>query len=99
MDPQGGGAEHPNFEVTVSDPEKKAESFGNYVTYRVVSRILSRGKTDHSSVVRRYSDFLFLQNSLQVAHPDCLIPPLPEKSMFGNLSSEFIQVSEVAHTY
>ena len=86
-----------DFEVSVEDPDKKAESYGRaYVTYRVVSKIPNNSSHTRSSVVRRYSDFIFLQSNLEKEFPECLIPPLPEKSMFANIlgtmSSAFIQV-------
>jgi hypothetical protein len=45
-------------------------------------------KQPETRVERRYNDFFWLQSHLSVLHPDCVIPPLPEKTgVMGTMGS------------
>lgn len=42
------------------------------------------------SVLRRFSDFVWLHDQLCFFHPGCIVPPLPEKQTIGRFTPEFI---------
>jgi sorting nexin-1/2 len=43
------------------------------------------------SVLRRYSDFLWLYETLSMNNPGVVVPPVPDKSPFGRFDENFIQ--------
>jgi sorting nexin-1/2 len=43
------------------------------------------------SVLRRYSDFLWLYETLSMNNPGVVVPPVPEKSPFGRFDDQFVQ--------
>lgn len=43
------------------------------------------------SVLRRYSDFLWLYETLSLNNPGVVVPPVPEKSPFGRFEDTFVQ--------
>jgi sorting nexin-1/2 len=42
-------------------------------------------------VLRRYSDFLWLYETLSINNPGVVVPPTPEKSSFGRFDDTFVQ--------
>jgi len=48
------------------------------------------------SVLRRYSDFLWLYEILSINNPGVIVPPVPEKSPFGRFDDQFIQQRRTA---
>ena len=74
--------------VSVKDPVQAARSFMNPnppIKYLVVTEPLGY------AVRRRYSDFLWLRNTLAARFVGICIPPLPEKKMVGNKADQFIK--------
>jgi sorting nexin-1/2 len=47
-------------------------------------------------VLRRYSDFLWLYETLSTNNPGVVVPPVPEKSPFGRFDETFVQQRRVA---
>ena len=43
------------------------------------------------SVLRRYSDFLWLYETLSMNNPGVVVPPAPEKNPFGRFDEQFVQ--------
>ena len=43
------------------------------------------------SVIRRYSDFVWLHDMLQKDVPGSIVPPLPEKAVVGRFSADFVE--------
>jgi sorting nexin-1/2 len=43
------------------------------------------------SVLRRYSDFLWLYETLSLNNPGVVVPPVPEKNPFGRFEDTFVQ--------
>ena len=43
------------------------------------------------SVLRRYSDFLWLYETLSLNNPGVVVPPAPEKNPFGRFDNNFVQ--------
>ena len=48
------------------------------------------------SVLRRYSDFLWLFDALSASNPGVIIPPVPEKMPFGRFAESFIESRRLA---
>jgi sorting nexin-1/2 len=48
------------------------------------------------SVLRRYSDFLWLYEALSLNNPGVVVPPVPEKSPFGRFDDQFVQQRRTA---
>jgi hypothetical protein len=43
------------------------------------------------SVLRRYSDFLWLYETLSINNPGVVVPPVPEKNPFGRFDDHFVR--------
>ncbi|KAF8916308.1 Vps5 C terminal like-domain-containing protein [Mucidula mucida] len=43
------------------------------------------------SVLRRYSDFLWLYEMLNINNPGVVVPPVPEKNTFGRFDDQFVR--------
>jgi sorting nexin-1/2 len=43
------------------------------------------------SVLRRYSDFVWLYHALCFNNPGVVVPPVPEKSSFGRFEDQFVR--------
>ena len=67
------------YMITVANPQKVGTK-GAYVAYEVRSRCTG-GSGDSYTVVRRFSDFLWLHDELQRHNPSLVIPPMPEKAL------------------
>ena len=52
---------------------------------------LQNNPGNHSSVLRRYSDFLWLYERLHKEKAGAIIPPLPEKQAVSRFSPEFVE--------
>jgi len=48
------------------------------------------------SVLRRYSDFLWLYETLSSNNPGVVVPPVPEKSPFGRFDDQFVRQRRTA---
>ena len=48
-------------------------------------------KKSSFSVLRRYSDFLWLYETLSMNNPGVVVPPVPEKSPFNRFDASFVQ--------
>jgi sorting nexin-1/2 len=48
------------------------------------------------SVLRRYSDFLWLYETLAINNPGVVVPPVPEKSPFGRFDDQFVRQRRTA---
>jgi sorting nexin-1/2 len=48
------------------------------------------------SVLRRYSDFLWLYGTLSTNNPGVVVPPVPEKSPFGRFDDQFVRQRRTA---
>mmetsp|Transcript_10444 Transcript_10444/g.17574 ORF Transcript_10444/g.17574 Transcript_10444/m.17574 type:complete len:479 (-) Transcript_10444:450-1886(-) len=96
-------AEDQAMHITVSDPVQHSEGMQKYTSYRVDVRPPSAvpnqqqpqeiflNTSTFSSVLRRYSDFLWLYERLHVEKAGAIIPPLPEKQPVGRFSPTFIE--------
>eukprot|EP00644_Phytophthora_capsici_P011304 jgi/Phyca11/506259/fgenesh2_kg.PHYCAscaffold_18_\ len=81
-----------NIQVTVSEPVKQGEGMNAYISYKI-STNTTRPQFSKSSfsVIRRYSDFVWIHGHLSAMYPGVVVPPLPEKLLVGRFSPEFIE--------
>lgn len=83
------------IEVRVLNGEKKGEGMKAYQTYTIKSKTtLSEFKKNDFSVERRFSDFIWLHETLQQEHRGVVIPPAPEKETLliqDRFSTDFIE--------
>ena len=78
--------------ITVSDPKKESEGINSYISYKVNTITnLPEFQYGQFSVIRRYSDFVWLSEMLQKDVPGSIVPPLPEKAVVGRFSAEFVE--------
>mmetsp|Transcript_68960 Transcript_68960/g.135409 ORF Transcript_68960/g.135409 Transcript_68960/m.135409 type:complete len:503 (-) Transcript_68960:74-1582(-) len=80
--------------ITVSDPVQHSEGMNKYTSYRVDVRSPGADMTTtlaFSAVLRRYSDFLWLYERLQMERAGAIVPPLPDKQPVGRFSPAFVE--------
>jgi len=70
------------YDVQVCNPQKQNDKSRAYVAYTLRVKKLKDGV--ETSTFRRYSDFLWIHDTLLSKYPSCVIPPMPEKSLVGN---------------
>ncbi|KAH9019146.1 Vps5 C terminal like-domain-containing protein [Lactarius hengduanensis] len=87
----------PLFAITVDDPQKVGDPIRAYTMYTVHSKTTSPMFSQPSfSVLRRYSDFLWLYGALSANNPGVVVPPAPEKSPFGRFDDQFVRQRRTA---
>lgn len=88
----GGPAPSGMLEVSVGDPVKQGEGMNTYITYKVttLTNIRTFANT-HFSVIRRFNDFVWVHDRLGREYPGVIVPPLPDKSMMGRFTEEFVR--------
>eukprot|EP00850_Spirogloea_muscicola_P023628 SM000373S13610 [mRNA] locus=s373:7134:18111:+ [translate_table: standard] len=75
----GGGAA---LEVTVTDPVKQGDGVQAYISYLVSYKTdMEEYQWKAASVIRRFSDFVWLHDRLAEKNRGTIIPPLPEKNV------------------
>eukprot|EP00879_Flechtneria_rotunda_P002248 GHRR01002436.1.p1 GENE.GHRR01002436.1~~GHRR01002436.1.p1 ORF type:complete len:478 (+),score=184.33 GHRR01002436.1:327-1760(+) len=83
-----------DFEIVVADPVKQGEGVSAFVSYKVRTRTrLPQYNRPTSEVIRRFRDFVHLEQQLSEKHKGVIIPPLPEKNAVQKfqMSQEFIE--------
>ncbi|KAH9479365.1 Vacuolar protein sorting-associated protein vps5 [Psilocybe cubensis] len=87
----------PVFTITVDDPQKVGDPIRSFTMYTVHTRTTSPLFAKSSfSVLRRYSDFLWLYETLSANNPGVVVPPVPEKNTFGRFDDQFVRQRRVA---
>ncbi|GAQ82374.1 SORTING NEXIN [Klebsormidium nitens] len=93
--PSGGSSQSAALlEITVSDPVKQGDGVQAYVSYRVSTKTsLPQYRFPQFSVIRRFSDFIWLHDRLAEKNYGTIIPPLPEKNAMEKFrfSADFIE--------
>ncbi|CCO31857.1 Sorting nexin-1 OS=Pongo abelii GN=SNX1 PE=2 SV=1 [Rhizoctonia solani AG-1 IB] len=80
------------FHITVGDPQKVGDPINPYIVYTVTTKTNSpHYRKPHISVLRRYSDFLWLFETLSFNKPGVFVPPVPEKQGFGRFQGAFVE--------
>lgn len=86
--------------VTVAEPAKMGEGLNAYVSYKLSTELAEplpgAGDAVAFSVVRRFSDFVWLRGQLREAFPYLVVAALPEKQQLGRFVDEFIEVRQRA---
>ncbi|KAH7327605.1 Vps5 C terminal like-domain-containing protein [Rhizoctonia solani] len=86
-----------SFTITVGDPQKVGDPINPYIVYTVSTKTNSpHYRKPHMSVLRRYSDFLWLFETLSFNKPGIFIPPVPEKQGFGRFQGAFVEQRRLA---
>mmetsp|Transcript_26258 Transcript_26258/g.48299 ORF Transcript_26258/g.48299 Transcript_26258/m.48299 type:complete len:557 (+) Transcript_26258:143-1813(+) len=76
----------------LNDPAAAASNNNNNNTANAVTDVfLQNNPGQYSSVLRRYSDFLWLYERLHKEKAGAIIPPLPEKQAVSRFSPEFVE--------
>lgn len=81
-------AQNPIIQITISKPEVAGSMVTRYVTYLVQSEPIGH------SVRRRWSEFLWLRDTLSKAYPGLFLPVLPTNSTFTggtNVDGELVK--------
>ncbi|KAJ3527597.1 hypothetical protein NM688_g8108 [Phlebia brevispora] len=85
------------FTITVDDPQRIGDPIRGYTLYTVHTKTNSPLYTKSAfSVLRRYSDFLWLYETLSLNNPGVVVPPVPEKSPFNRFDASFVQQRRLA---
>lgn len=80
------------IKVQVGTPVSVGSALTKHIEYTVsTSTSLPQFPVKEMSVMRRYSDFLWLHGRLCTVFPGCLIPRFPEKKMVGNMDASFVE--------
>lgn len=78
----------PVFTITISDPTRKGDPVRGYIVYTVTTRTTSpHYRRGEFSVLRRFSDFLWLVEAVSNNNPGVIVPPMPDKHAFGEFVS------------
>ncbi|KAK8858735.1 hypothetical protein IAR55_002964 [Kwoniella newhampshirensis] len=87
----------PLFQITVSDPHRMGDAVRGYTVYTVRTRTTSpHYRKGDFSVLRRFSDFLWLYDVLSLNNPGVIVPPVPDKHAFGRFQDQFIETRRSA---
>ncbi|KAH9940910.1 Vps5-domain-containing protein [Epithele typhae] len=82
----------PVFQISVDDPQRVGDPIRAYTMYTVHTKTTSpMYKKSSFSVLRRYSDFLWLYETLSMNNPGVVVPPVPDKNKFGRFAEDFVQ--------
>ncbi|KAJ7782017.1 Vps5 C terminal like-domain-containing protein [Mycena maculata] len=82
----------PVFVISVDDPQKVGDPIRSFTMYTVHTRTTSPlFQKSAFSVLRRYSDFLWLYETLSSNNPGVVVPPVPEKNPFGRFDDQFVR--------
>ncbi|EJD47925.1 Vps5-domain-containing protein [Auricularia subglabra TFB-10046 SS5] len=88
----GGKKEPPKFIISVGDPQKVGDPISAHIIYTVHTKTISKlYRKSEFSVLRRYSDFLWLYETLSLNNPGVIVPPVPEKHPFGRFEDTFVE--------
>ena len=85
------------FVISVDDPQKVGDPIRSFTMYTVHTTTSSPlYKKSSFSVLRRYSDFLWLYETLVNNNPGVVVPPVPEKNPFGRFDDQFVRQRRLA---
>ncbi|ORY25951.1 Vps5 C terminal like-domain-containing protein [Naematelia encephala] len=87
----------PMFQIAVGDPTRMGDPVRGYTVYTVRTRTTSpHYRKSEFSVLRRFSDFLWLFDALTLNNPGVIVPPVPDKHPFGRFQDQFIETRRQA---
>ncbi|CAF2473428.1 unnamed protein product [Rotaria sp. Silwood2] len=71
--------------IFICDPKKHKSNLDSFITYLITTQTFNDGvKIKELNVRRRYNDFVWLKNLLDIKYPYNIISPLPSKHTFSN---------------
>jgi sorting nexin-7/30 len=71
--------------IFVCDPKKHKSNLDSFITYLITTQTFNDGvKINELNVRRRYNDFVWLKNLLDIKYPFNIISPLPTKHTLSN---------------
>ncbi|TIA85146.1 hypothetical protein E3P99_04070 [Wallemia hederae] len=80
------------YEISVCDPQKIGNPANSYILYTIRTTTKMPAYRQNSlTVLRRYSDFLWLYDSLCKNNPGVFVPPPPSKQTYGRFKIDFIE--------
>ncbi|KAI9634689.1 putative vacuolar protein sorting-associated protein vps5 [Dioszegia hungarica] len=87
----------PVFTISISDPARVGDPVRGYTVYTLRTHTTSPHyrKSDFTAL-RRFSDFLWLFDSLIANNPGIIVPPVPDKHTFGRFQEQFIETRRLA---
>eukprot|EP01024_Parvocaulis_polyphysoides_P016854 TRINITY_DN17476_c0_g1_i2.p1 TRINITY_DN17476_c0_g1~~TRINITY_DN17476_c0_g1_i2.p1 ORF type:complete len:201 (+),score=32.87 TRINITY_DN17476_c0_g1_i2:90-692(+) len=94
IDPTTGLSQSSKTQVEVTEPFKQGEGVNAYISYKVkTNSTLSTFKSGQSEVIRRFSDFDFMDSQIKQQYKGVIVPPLPEKDVIQKYkyNQEFIE--------
>jgi len=81
-----------DIEIEVNTPEKVGEGLVSaHVEYKLSVKTNLEEFSKEFTIVRRYSDFVWLREQLAENHKGYLVPPLPEKAILNRFNLDFIE--------
>eukprot|EP01023_Acetabularia_acetabulum_P056888 TRINITY_DN6604_c0_g2_i9.p1 TRINITY_DN6604_c0_g2~~TRINITY_DN6604_c0_g2_i9.p1 ORF type:complete len:107 (-),score=16.48 TRINITY_DN6604_c0_g2_i9:44-364(-) len=82
IDPTTGLSQSAKTHVEVTDPVKQGDGVNAYVSYKIKTKSsLSHFKSGDCEVIRRFSDFDFMDQQIKQQYKGVIVPPLPEKDV------------------
>ncbi|KAJ9095011.1 hypothetical protein QFC21_005804 [Naganishia friedmannii] len=100
----------PAFNIRIHDPTRVGDPIRGHVVYTVTTRTTSphfhasttaqgaggaRGMVE-ASVLRRFSQFLWLVERLAANNPGVIVPPVPDKQISGRFEDQFVETRRAA---
>ena len=80
------------FKISVIDPQKIGNPANSHIIYTVKTTTnIPTFRQSSMTVIRRYSDFLWLYECLCQNNPGIFIPPPPSKQAYGRFKLDFIE--------
>lgn len=85
------------FTITLSDPTKVGDPIRGHIVYTVTTRTTSpHYRRAECSVLRRFSDFLWLFEAVSANNPGVIVPAVPDKHPFGRFEEQFVETRRSA---
>ena len=76
----------------MTNPTRVADGMSSHVVYTVNTTTTHPSYSySQCTVIRRYSDFLWLHDILSEDYPYAIIPPMPEKNTMNRFEIEFVE--------
>ncbi|GHJ83709.1 hypothetical protein NliqN6_0111 [Naganishia liquefaciens] len=89
--------EAPAFIIRIHDPTRVGDPIRGHVVYTVTTRTSSpHYALRESSVLRRFSQFLWLAERVGANNPGVIIPPVPDKQLSGRFEDQFVETRRAA---
>lgn len=86
------------LKMEVGDPSQIGDITSTHTVYTITTTtdLPEFGTERLYSVTRRYRDFRWLYKALVTNNPGCVVPPPPEKQVFGRLNNDFVETRRAA---